>query len=316
MSLPEAPSYGKEYKYGIAVESVYGTAVTAATGVCQLHGINSVAVDRGIRQHEYPTGGSKDPLMEETITDVSGSIATITVGGTLNRNLLPFWANAHFQYVNADVYSYFDTHPLTPYSLTFLVKDPITGRDEVYSGCVCKSLTISGEKGDDDLVNFEAVLISKNAGLISQTLVGSDNWQTSGSKADVLHVADMSYQIDVGAGAASVLLNSFSFKFETADVEQLGPDGAGGYSEVGLVGRGADNTFECNLMPSTSTETAKVNMRTGGMFKLITAGALKLWATGIITAFDTGVDGLTKISVTAQMKAESASVNMAELDLS
>ena len=150
--------------------------------------------------------------------------------------------------MSSDVYSYFDTHPTTPYSLTFINCDPVSGRAEYYAGCVAKSFSWSAEKGDDDLVKFECVLQSKSAGEISQTISG-DNWKTSGSKTDnygKFHLADMSYQVDVGGGATDVALNSFSMTFQYDEVEQLDPNGDGTYDEVGFVGRN-DCTFEYTI---------------------------------------------------------------------
>lgn len=315
MALSEAPRYGKELQYGFAVESTYGTAITADPGVVLLNGLDSVSIDRSIRFYENKTGQAKDPLLGETIGNVSGSAAIITVGGNLNRELLPFFLLRHFQNVSTDTYSYFDTHPTSPDSLTFIVGDKNqTSRGEVYAGCVIQSLNFSAERGDDDRIKFEMVLHAKNAGLYGQTIDPSD-WQVSGSKPDnygALHLTDMTYQIDVGAGYQDVSLTSWAMNFAYDEVTQLTPDGVGGYDEIGLVGRD-NNTFELTVLDDSNVQTAKANMREGSLFKFKSIGNFDAIVTGQITTHDMDLDGLLKIPITCAMKAENASTNMAEI---
>ncbi len=318
MALSEAPRYGKELQYGFAVEATYGTGVTDASAVALLNGLDSVSIDRNIRFYENKTGQAKDPLLGETIGNTSGSAAIITVNGNLNKDLLPFFLLRHFQNVSTATYSYFDTHPVSPDSLTFICGDlNQTSRGEVYAGCVIQSLNFSAERGDDDRIKFEMVLHAKNAGLYDQT-IDPTNWQVSGSKPDnygALHLTDMTYQIDVGGGYQDVSLSSWALNFAYDEVNQLTPDGAGGYSEVGLVGRD-NNTFELTVLDDTNVQIAKANMREGSLFKFKSVGNFDAIVTGQVTTHDMDIDGLLKIPITCAMKAENASTNMAEITAS
>ena len=315
MALSEAPRYGKELQYGFAVESTYGTAVTFDYAVALINGIDSVSIDRNIRFYENKTGEGKDPLLGESIGDVSGSAAIITVSGNLNKKLLKYWLLMHFQNQSGTTYSYFDAHPTTPSSLTFLCADANqTTRGEVYSGCVIQSLNFNAERGDDDRIKFEMVLHAKDAGVYDQT-IDPTAWNISGSKPDgygALHLTDMTYQIDVGAGYQNISLSRWSMSFAYDEIEQLSPDGDGGYNEVGLHGRNG-NTFEITVLDDTNVQLVKANMRTGDLFKFKTIGDFAAVVTGQVTSHEMDVDGLLKIPITCAMKAADKDTNMAEL---
>jgi len=321
MAYPEAPTGGREFLYGIAIQPSYGTAVTDAVAVCRLRGLDSVSIDEGIKQYEHKVGTTKDPMIEESLMDVSGSAAKITLSGQLNRLLLPIWSNVHFQYVTGNVYSYFSDHPLTPYSITFIVHDPVSGRSKVYEGCVSPTFGYSAERGDDDLVKFDITLQSRKAGLIDQTLTGVNdpaNWQTSGSKADgygKFHHTDLTYKIDVGAGDVAVLPSSWAMTFAHDELEQDDTDGAGAYNEIGFSER-SGCTFEFNAKPSTNLHTALTRARNGGAFKFKTLGFMKSFAIGQIMSAELDPDGLTSYNVTAAIKTPDKDSNMVEIDCS
>jgi len=314
MSLSEAPNYGKQRRYAIGVESAYGTTVTKAGGLCHLRGLDSVTIDRGIRQYEHKTGNSKDPLIEESRRNVSGSIATATISGDLNRYLLEHLLNAHFQYSSAGTFTYFTTHPTTPFkSLTFAVDDPVAGRDEVYSGGVLKSFKVSAEKGAP--VKFEAEFQFKGAGDIAQTLTNTTEWQTSGSAGDnygKFGFNDITYQVDAGDGDTSIAIQSWSLSFVIDELSSENSDGSGGYSDIGFVER-AGGTFEYALLPCATTELIKARARTGASNKLtLSSDMFNAWVTGQVDSLEYDESGLGPVSITAALKAVDEDSNMVE----
>ena len=303
----ENPSYGKEMLYGFGREAAYGTPMMDASGICRLDNIDSVTIDRGIKIHTSKTGGSKDPLMTDAIPTVSGSMATITIVGKANQYTMPYWAKAFFQYGAGGVYSFFSTHPTTPIaSMTFFVKDPVTGRDQVYKGCVVKSFKMSAEKGDDDLVKLELELQGKGSGLVNQTVTTSASWKVSGSFTDhfgMYGISDCTHLLGVNGGVqTAVAIQGWNVSLVYDELTQENPDGVGLFTDVGFVGRNGC-TVELTCLPDETTEDIVGLLETSSRIQFNIAGHLKLMCTALVNKVEPSLDGLTKVVISGDIKS-------------
>lgn len=309
-------SYGKQVVYGIGLESAYGTAMVSASGLCVFQGLDKVDIDAGIKQFEYRDGRSAEPTMQETITTVSGSRHTISIAGKLSKHMLPHLLHGHMQNQSAGVYTYWSTHPSTPRSYTFVVKDPITGRDRVYSGCVMQGVKVSGQKGEP--VMFEATLVTKGPVLNAQTLPAATSWKTSGSKSSnfgTMMFSDMQYQMNVGSGYSSIPAKSFALTLSYSEITQENPQGDGTYADAGF-GTREGNQLELTLLAGPTTESIRTRIKTGDSIGFKTAnGGLGVTATGIVTADPDNLDVHTGMDVTAALKATDHTTNQIQFSL-
>ncbi|MCK5604866.1 hypothetical protein KAR91_23450 [Candidatus Pacearchaeota archaeon] len=324
MAYPENPTAGKTVRYGIAVGgATFGTEANAGAGTDVVEiTCDDFDIDPGLNVQDVRIShGSNQPIAEESVRNLSGSMGAFTITGPVNTHTLGLFAGAFFQTGTWADTTF--TGAFTPYdvgshpqfngdqkALTVYKRDAVAGRDKKALGVLVTGFKLTGEK--KGLVRFEAVCISKSTA-IDQTLGGT--WQTSGSAADNygrVHYEDLTFQLNVGAGATNVCAQSFEVSNTYDQVTQECPDGAGSYDQFGLTG--ITGTWAMPILKDGTSQTAEASLRAGTIATLTIGGLIDIVTTGKFDAEPEDRAGLTSVALAATMMASDENTDMISIN--
>ncbi len=263
----------KERRYGIAEQSVFGTAEIDSSAVIELS-VEHPALTRGVTSTQANQAtGSRNPIASEVVNHTKGAAPKFSYAGEAKHDEFDHILYNVVQKVTEGATTPFDktytfdqtTQPDftadAGHFLTVFDRNPISGESDVVKDVITESLVISCAPGE--YLKFTSNFIGRGAPAHNSTPSGT--WTRSPN--DFWHFNDISVaSANFGSPVALDLTGPFEIAMQYTPF-MVGQD-SGDFKTFGLVER--QYTWKVTVNHSTFTDTAKTAFDAGtqGAFRI------------------------------------------------
>jgi len=240
MAVNEAPIVPGQFKYGIAQQAAFGTAIADNAAFLQLD-CEPVTIGYDVKTLENPQStGSRKARDSGLIVHTNRSAPVFTITGYALPEYIDHILAAMFQNVTEGAttpydkaFAFADGQPAfvadAGYFYTFIKYDPAASKSIKVVDCICRKLTFSIEEGMP--LKYTAEFIGR--GVPSSTADPSGTW-TRGTAADMWFFEAIDrVTIDHGS-SESFHMKSAELTFAWNTIELIGQDGSSSFNDYGL----------------------------------------------------------------------------------
>lgn len=264
---------GREQQYGIAQQTVLGTAVADNAAVEEIN-TKHFNLPQDVRVISEDTAhGSRVKTYANWIANTALSMPKFSVGYKFNKNDGDHFLYSFFQDVielTTPFKKTFTPHLTQPdfttlaavsdvgHLLTVFKRDPVAAQSWKVKDCVSESLKLSCKQ--DGFLEFESGLVGRGS---PATSTPSGSWTPTPvtDTPDPFYAFEQidRFTINFGAGAVSPVLMGFDLDMKRA-VEKVGTSGST-FASYALVSW--DGSFDLHVLRDANVETARTNYAAG-----------------------------------------------------
>ena len=278
MSNTAVPQVPKELRYGIAQQAVLGTAVIDAAAVIELD-CEPFEMKYGVKEYDANGSFGKRHMSDsDVVTTTNGVMPSCTIAGIANKGLLDHLIYTFCQQVTETqtgtakkIFTIHDSQPdliamnaITDVGIleTIFIRDPVSSKSVKALDMLCKSLTLTWNKGDP--LRYSAEMIGIGVPSFSSNPSGTWSRVTAG---DHFYFSDID---TVAIDGTAYYLESFEITL-SQDVEGVGTNGSGSFQNLGLTNKTAtckmkvvkDADFEALLTAWTGNTAIDIDVKIG-----------------------------------------------------